>query len=119
MTAGEVLGRNFSYDPAVEIELSKNLKASPFDDGTISALCEGWPNSTALQDVVTQLNQRKSGLPTSLAFKLMSVASDADQLVQTLVWATSNFQGDLWEAAPFWLPSVLNRIKEDDSVYAV
>jgi len=117
MTAGEALGRNFASDHALEQQLTGNLDRDPRDTGTIIALCEGWPTSVALQT----LRSRFSGdprLPIPVAFKLMSVVTPSDRLIDGLVWAANELEGDLWESPSHWIPAVVRRLKEDDATYA-
>jgi hypothetical protein len=116
MTAGEVLGRNFASDHGLEEQLISNLDRDPLDTGTIIALCEGWPTSAA-----SQVRSRFSGdpqLPIPVSFKLMSVATPPDRLVEALIWAANELQGDLWESPAHWIPSIVRRLKEDDATYA-
>jgi hypothetical protein len=117
MTAGEALGRNFASDLGLEEQLTGNLDRNPQDTGTIMALCEGWPRSAALQT----LRSRFSGdirLPIPVSFKLMSVLTPSDRLIDGLVRAANELQGDLWESPAHWIPAVVRRLKEDDATYA-
>ena len=117
ITAGEVLGRHFASDHGLEDQLICTLDDDPRDAGSIMALCEGWPASTALQSLRSRLTG-KSQLPTPVAFKLMSVAAPPDRLVDALAWAADELQGDLWDSPAHWIPSVVRRLKEDDTAYA-
>ena len=117
ITAGEVLGRNFSSDHGLEDHLTRNLEENPRDAGTIMALCEGWPASTGLQ----ALRSRLAGGPQlqiPVAFKFMSVITPPDRLVYALAWAANTLQGDLWESLVHWIPSIVRRLKTDDTAYA-
>jgi hypothetical protein len=93
ITAGEVLGRHFASDHGLEDQLICTLDDDPRDAGSIMALCEGWPASTALQSLRSRLTG-KSQLPTPVAFKLMSVAAPPDRLVDALAWAADELQED-------------------------
>jgi hypothetical protein len=117
LTAGEVLGRNFASDQALEDQLISNLDSDPCDAGTIMALCEGWPKSAALQTMSSRCGGEPR-LPIPVSFKLMSAISRPERLVEALVWAANELQGGLWESLPHWIPSVVRRIKEDDVAYA-
>jgi hypothetical protein len=117
ITAGEVLGRNFSSDHGLEDHLTHNLEENPRDAGTIMALCEGWPASTALQALRSRLGGGPQ-LPIPVAFKLMSVVTPPDRLVDALTRAADTLQGDLWESLVHWIPSIVRRLKTDDAAYA-
>lgn len=116
ITAGEVLGRNFSSDKGLEDQLSRNLDQNPRDDGAIMGLCEGWPSSTALQTLRSRLTGQPQ-LPIPVAFKLMSTVTPEDRLVESLEWAVNQLGGDLWESPAHWIPSVIRRLKQDDAAY--
>jgi hypothetical protein len=117
LTAAEALGRNFASDQGLEDQLSSNLDRDPCDTGTIVALCEGWPKSAALQALRSRLRgEPQLSIPVSL--KLMSVITPTDRLIEALVWAANELQGDLWESLAHWIPSVIRRLKEDDTAYA-
>jgi hypothetical protein len=117
ITAGEVLGRHFGSDHGLEEQLIRNLDQDPCDAGTIMALCEGWPVSTALQNLRSRLTG-KPRLPIPVEFKLMSVVTPPDRLVDALAWAANELDGDLWESPAHWIPSIVRRLKEDDEAYA-
>lgn len=52
-----------------------------------------------------------------VAFRLLSVGSATEHLVELLHEAVNRLQGELWECIPYWLPSVVRRLKEDDTAY--
>ncbi len=114
ITAGEVLGRNFSSDQGLEDQLSRGLDQNPRDDGAIMALCEGWPTSAALPALRLRLTGQPQ-LPIPVTFKLMSTITPEDRLVEYLAWAANELGGDLWESPAHWIPSVIRRLKQDDA----
>jgi hypothetical protein len=116
ITAGEVLGRNFSSDQCLEDQLTQNLERDPRDSGTIMALCEGWPISSALRGLRSRLIGQPQ-LPTAVAFKLMSTITPPDRLMEALVWAANELRGGLWESPAHWIPSIIRRLKQDDPAY--
>jgi hypothetical protein len=118
ITAGEVLGRNFSSDDGLEDRLTRNLDENPRDAGTIMALCEGWPTSPVLQTLRSRLSAEPQ-LPIPVAFKLMSVITAPNRLMEALVWAVNELRGDLWESPVHWIPSIIRRLKQDDAAYAL
>jgi hypothetical protein len=117
LTAGEVLGRNFAADSDIEKHLLENLNVDPRDAGSIAALCEGWPTSGAFDALRVRL-QDNPDLPVPVVFKLMSVASTPERLVDGLVWAANELEGGLWEGIPYWVSPVVRRLKDDDTAYA-
>jgi hypothetical protein len=117
LTAGEVLGRNFASDQGLEDQLIRNLDQDPRDSGTITALCEGWPTSPALQTMRSRFGGDPR-LPIPVSFKLMSVITPPDHLIDALVWAANELHGDLWESPAHWVPSIVRRLREDDAAYA-
>jgi hypothetical protein len=117
LTAAEVLGRNFGGDQHIEAQLLEKLKINPVDVGAISALCEGWPSSPAFAEAFAGLKNH-SRLPVALHFKLICAGSPPDKVADALAWAASELQGDLWDAIPCWIPSIVRRLQGDDVAYS-
>jgi len=117
LTAGEILGRNFTGDQQTQTELLARLGTSPKAPGVIAAICEGRPNSSMFEALISRLGPRP-GLPIALHYKVASIASNADTLTDALAWGASELVGDLWEANSYWVPNIIRRIQSDDEMCA-
>jgi hypothetical protein len=115
LTAGEVLGRNFPGDGALEDQLIAAVSANVRDSGSIMALCEGWPTSERFLALRSRFDPRNYHVPVNL--RLTTVLSASDRFVEALGWASDHLQGDLWESLSHWVQPVIRRIKEDDGAY--
>jgi hypothetical protein len=115
LTAGEVLGRNFPGDEALEDQLVAAVNANVLDSGSIMALCEGWPTSERFLALRSRFDPRNYHVPVNL--RLTTILSASDRFVAALDWASDHLQGDLWESLSHWVQPVIRRIKEDDDTY--
>jgi hypothetical protein len=115
LTAGEVLGRNFSGERTLEDQLITTVTANVRDSGSIMALCEGWPTSERFLALRSRFDPRNYSVPVYL--RLTTVLSASDRFVAALGWASDHLEGDLWESLSHWVPPVIRRIKDDDDAY--
>lgn len=118
LVSAEILGRNFGGDD----ELLRQLIVMNGDHalpGVIASLCEGWPQSDGLQKIFDDLvaGKRKQGeLNMGASFKLMALKSAAPRLLDALSDFANRGDGGIWDAIPYWLPSVNRRVQEDDDL---
>ncbi len=115
LTAGEVLGRNFAGDRALEDQLIAAVSTNVRDSGSIMALCEGWPTSERFLALRSRFDPRTHSVPVYL--RLRTVLSRSDRFVDSIGWASDNLQGDIWESLSHWVPAVIRRIKDDNDAY--
>ena len=115
LTAGEVLGRNFSGEQALEDQLLATINANMRNPGAIMALCEGWPRSDRFLAMRSRFRTGRNGVPVSM--RLATIFSTPERFVDVLGWAAENLQGDLWESPAHWIPAVVRRLKTDDEAY--
>jgi hypothetical protein len=116
LTAGEVLGRQFATDQDLEKRLTTIVQNDPRDIGALIALCEGWPKSASLESIYARLSD-DARVPIAVAFRLMSIFSPSEHLQKSLQWAVDYLQGGLWDCVPYWMPSVVRRLRDDDTAY--
>jgi hypothetical protein len=112
LTAGEVLGRNFSEDGALEDRLIAAVSANLSDPSAIMALCEGWPTSGRFLSLRPRFRPADHSVPVYL--RLTTVLSDAARFVEGVMWASDNLKGALWDSLSHWVPAVIRRLKDDD-----
>jgi hypothetical protein len=115
LTAGEVLGRNFSEDSGLQDQLIAAVNANPSDPGAILALCEGYSTSERFLALRSRFRPTDHGAPVFL--RLATVLFEPQRFVEMLSWASNNLHGDLWESPLHWVPPVIRRIKDDDDAY--
>jgi len=109
LTAGEVLGRNFSGEQALEDQLLATIDANTHDPGAIMALCEGWPRSDRFLAMRSRFRTNEQGVAAPM--RLATMFSTPERFVVALGWAAEHLQGDLWESPAHWIPAVVRRLK--------
>jgi hypothetical protein len=60
---------------------------------------------------------RGNELHIPVSFRLTAVFSAPDRFVDALTWAADNLHGELWESLTHWVPSIIRRLKTDDTAY--
>ena len=115
LTAGEVIGRNFSGDTGLENQLVATVNANIHDSGAIMALCEGWPTSKGFFALRSRFDPQQQRVP--IVLRLTTVLSAPDHFVDTLGWASDNLEGGLWDSLPHWVPAAILRLKTDEEAY--
>lgn len=118
LVSAEILGRNFGGDE----ELLRQLIVMNGDHalpGVVATLCEGWPQSDELQNIFDDLvagKRRQGDLNMGASLKLMALKSAAPRLLEALSAFANRGSGGIWDAIPYWLPSVNRRVQEDDDL---
>jgi hypothetical protein len=115
LTAGEVLGRNFSGDSGLEKHLVDTVSANIRHRGAIMALCEGWPRSKAFLALRSQFNPQQQSVPIFL--RLTTVFAPPHHFADTVGWASDTLEGDLWDSLSHWVPAAIRRLKREDQAY--
>ena len=66
LTAGEIIGRNFSGDTELEDQLVATASADIHNPGAIIALCEGWPDSKGFRALRSRFEPQQQSVPILL-----------------------------------------------------
>lgn len=113
--AAEILGQQFTSDTAVRKVLEAQIDAAPNPSAAVIALCEGWPDSEALDRVdPTADRERRLLLPARVA--LMAALRPPAEFLQRLGWGLPTLTGTLWDFLPLCARAIQRRFEVDEIV---
>ena len=118
LVAAELLARHFGGDPDVLRQLA-NILSAGLCSGATAAICDAWPDADILEAIFQDIASGKrdpSRLNTGASLKLMLTKSKPDTVARNLAHAAASMTGGIWDAIPYWLPSALKRIQNDEAV---
>jgi NACHT domain-containing protein/restriction endonuclease len=120
-TASELLGAHFGGDPHVlqrllAIHRSPTVQGNSFDERLIAALCEGWPDSKELEQIVSAAKEFKPRLSHRTYLQLVCRKSDSRFVFERLLdlirsGEFGSYVGRLPVAKP-----VIRRLQTDDDL---
>ena len=110
LTAADILARNFAGDLNVEDILLRRLERFGDDEGTVAALCDGWSASGRFS-LFRAMGRRRT--PLTIDLKIVAGYGKPEQVANAISWASNELTGDVWDGIPFWLPSMVRRLKVD------
>ncbi len=116
LTAGEVLSRSFVGDERTEAELLQHLHADAMSPGLIAAIADGWAATPLMDALIAKLQGVR--LPVAVHFKMVAAVSPPDRFVEALSHGADKLRGELWEAIPYWVPSMIRRLQSDETAFA-
>lgn len=122
VAAGEILGRQFGGEPELENMLCQQLVArlgreQPVS-GILIALCEGWPESSVLDQAIPMLEERDvwPRLLPPAAFQLLGLKGTLESNFDSLTHVCTTFSGDMWEFLPACVSPILRRLARDQAL---
>jgi len=109
--AAELLGENFAGDKDVLGLITKDRKNSIYDEGTIFALCEGWPDSDELEQIYQRAREGIRTFHYDTLFQLICRKSSNDAIIDALKTFISKNGIPKLNIRP-----IIRRLKADDNL---